>query len=63
MRIEKEFGEGHVEILVPTVNVWIGNIKKVLSKLAETNPDETCLGEIYYWRDVSRLLTSLEQEL
>lgn len=62
-RILKSFNQEHANKLIPTIKIWIDNIKKVLHKLANTNPDDTCLGEIYYWRDVSRLLSAVESEL
>ena len=61
-RILKSFNLQHATILMPTVKIWVDNIKKVLQKLADTNPDDTCLGEIYYWRDVSRLLSAVDDE-
>jgi hypothetical protein len=56
------FKSENTPVLIETVQSWSKVIKEVLSKLATTNPDESCLGEIYYWRDISRLLSALEIE-
>lgn len=48
--------------MLAQVSIWTGAIKQLLDKLKRTNPEEGMLGEIAYWKDMSRILSALEAE-
>lgn len=50
-------------VLNDFLNMWSNQIEQLLTKLANTNPADGMLGEIHYWRDLSRLLDGLSSEL
>lgn len=43
--------------------MWSGTIQQLLEKLADTTPGEGMIGEVYYWRDMIRILDGIAQEL
>jgi hypothetical protein len=46
------------------VSCWTNNISELLEKLKDTKPDSGgCLSEIYYWRDMDRVLDAVSSEI
>ena len=45
------------------VNMWTKSIIQLLERLRDTIPEEGMLGEVYYWRDLSRILDAISNEL
>jgi hypothetical protein len=45
------------------LNLWTKNISQLLDKLKETIPGEGMIGEVHYWRDMSRILDGISEEV
>ncbi len=45
------------------VNLWQKNISSLLDWLRDTIPGEGMIGEIHYWRDMARILDSVNAEV
>ena len=45
------------------LNLWSKTIKELLERLRITVPDEGMIGEVHYWRDLSRILDGISEEL
>lgn len=45
------------------INLWTKNIVELLDKLKETIPGEGMIGEVHYWRDMSRILDGISTEV
>ena len=46
------------------MNLWTRNIIELLDKLKDTSPETGgMLAEIFYWRDMSRVLEAINDEL
>jgi hypothetical protein len=43
--------------------MWSKSITQLLDRLRDTIPEEGMLGEVYYWRDLSRILDAISVEL
>ena len=43
--------------------MWTRNINDLLNKLRDTVPSEGMLGEVHYWRDLSRVLDGISSEV
>ena len=52
-----------VSILNDYLIMWKRNVSDVLDRLRDTIPGEGMLGEVHYWRDLSRVLTALQEEV
>ena len=51
-------------ILSDHLNLWTRNIIELLEKLKDTSPETSgMLAEIYYWRDMNRVLEAIAAEL
>ena len=51
-------------ILSDHLNLWTRNIVELLEKLKDTSPETSgMLAEIYYWRDMNRVLEAIAAEL
>jgi hypothetical protein len=51
-------------ILSDHLNLWTRNIVELLEKLKDTSPETSgMLAEIYYWRDMNRVLDAIAAEL
>ena len=61
--ILQDLNDKKIGILNDFLNMWSNQIEQLLTKLAVTNPADGMLGEVYYWRDLSRLLDGLSSEL
>ena len=45
------------------LNLWSRNIQTLLDKLRDTIPGEGMIDEVHYWRDMSRILEAIHQEI
>ena len=45
------------------LNLWTRNIQTLLDKLRDTIPSEGMIGEVHYWRDMSRILDAVNTEV
>ena len=43
--------------------MWSKTVEELLEKMRETTPAEGMLGEVHYWRDLSKILDGLQAEL
>jgi len=43
--------------------MWSRTIEELLNRLRDTIPGEGMLGEVHYWRDLSRILDGISSEL
>ena len=51
-------------ILSDHLNLWTRNIVELLEKLKDTSPETSgMIAEIYYWRDMNRVLDAIAAEL
>jgi hypothetical protein len=55
---EKDFGT-----LQDYVDLWQKNISQLLDRLRDTIPGDGMIGEIHYWRDLSRILEAATTEV
>lgn len=52
-----------LSILIDYMNMWTKNVTGLLDKLKETIPGEGMIGEVHYWRDMSRILEAINEEV
>lgn len=53
-----------IAILGDYLEMWTRNTIELLEKLKDTTPESSgMLAEIYYWRDISRVLDAIGDEL
>ena len=45
------------------LNLWTKNVQCLLDKLKDTIPSEGMIGEVYYWRDMARILEGINTEI
>lgn len=45
------------------MNMWTKTVEELLIKMKDTIPKEGMLGEVHYWRDLSKILDGLQAEL
>lgn len=45
------------------LNLWCKNIQGLLDRLRDTIPGEGMIGEVHYWRDMSRILDGINEEV
>jgi len=50
-------------VLHDYVNLWTKTIQELLDRLKDTIPADGMLGEVHYWRDLSRILDGISQEV
>ncbi len=43
--------------------MWTKTVEELLKKLADTIPGDGMIGEVHYWRDLSRVLDGISAEL
>ena len=43
--------------------MWAKSIEELLQRLRDTVPGEGMLGEVHYWRDITRVLDAINEEL
>ena len=58
-----QLGPREVGILFEFVKLWTKNVQELLARLRETNPSESMLSEVHYWRDLARVLDAINLEL
>ena len=54
---------GQISILHDFLNMWSKSIEELLTNLRDTIPGPGMLGEIHYWRNLTRVLDAIHQEL
>ena len=52
-----------IGILNDCLNMWSKAVEQLLEKLKGTIPAEGMIGEVHYWRDLSRILDGISAEL
>jgi hypothetical protein len=52
-----------IGVLQDYVNLWQKNISLLLDRLRDTIPGDGMIGEIHYWRDLSRILEAANTEV
>ena len=52
-----------VGLLHDYLNLWTKTILELLDRLKDTIPADGMLGEVHYWRDLSRILDGISQEV
>jgi hypothetical protein len=57
------FTPKELNIIHDYVNMWTKNIQALLDKLKDTIPGDGMIGEIHYWRDMSRILDAINNEV
>lgn len=50
-------------VLNDFMNMWTKTVEELLLKMKDTIPGEGMLGEVHYWRDLSKILDGLQAEL
>ena len=45
------------------INMWTASVNQLLDNLRDTVPSHGMIGEIHYWRDLSRVLDAISSEL
>lgn len=55
----KQLRESEISILNDYLNMWTKAVIELLKKLQDTIPADGMLGEIHYWRDLSRILDGI----
>ena len=61
--VAKKLSQKDVGVLNDYVNMWKKSIEQLLDRLKDTVPAEGMIGEVHYWRDLSRILDALQSEL
>jgi hypothetical protein len=63
LSLYEKIGKREVNILQDYMNLWSRSLIELLQNLRETLPKDGMIGEIHYWRDLSRLLEAIVLEL
>jgi hypothetical protein len=45
------------------IDLWTKNIVGLLDRLRDTIPGDGMIGEVHYWRDLSRILEAINNEV
>lgn len=61
--MSKKLTDKDIGILNDCLNMWSKAVEQLLEKLKDTIPAEGMLGEVHYWRDLSRILDGISAEL
>ena len=59
----EKLGPREIGILHEHVRLWLNSLAELLKNLAKTQPGDTMLSEIHYWRDMARVLEACNAEL
>lgn len=59
----KRLGDREVAILGDYLRLWTRSVDELLEKLRDTQPGDGMVGEVYYWRNMSRVLEAVTEEL
>lgn len=62
-KVSKKLGDKDIGILNDCLNMWSKAVEQLLEKLKGTIPAEGMIGEVHYWRDLSRILDGISAEL
>jgi len=60
---EKIFESANISLLNDCINMWSRTVEELLAKLKDTIPGAGMIGEVHYWRDLSRVLDGISAEL
>lgn len=52
-----------ISILNDYLNMWARTVEELLERMRETIPAEGMIGEVHYWRDLSKVLDGISAEL
>lgn len=52
-----------ISILNDYMNMWTRTVEELLDRMRDTIPAEGMIGEVHYWRDLSKILDGISQEL
>ena len=63
LTISEKISEKDVGVMNDILNMWTKTIIQLLDRLKDTIPGEGMLGEVHYWRDLSRVLDGIQGEL
>jgi len=58
-----DLSQSEVGMLFDFVRMWTRAVLELLDKLRDTVPALGMLGEVHYWRDLSRILDGISSEL
>lgn len=61
--VAQKLSEKDIGILNDYVNMWKKSVEQLLDRLKDTVPSEGMIGEVHYWRDLSRILDGIQGEL
>ena len=61
--LHSKLGNKEIGILQDYLELWSKNISLLLDRLRDTVPGEGMIGEIHYWRDLSRILEAINTEV
>jgi len=61
--VAQKLSDKDVGVLNDYVNMWKKSIEQLLDRLKDTVPAEGMIGEVHYWRDLSRILDGIQAEL
>jgi hypothetical protein len=59
----QKLGDRETGILTDYVKLWTRSLDELLLKLKDTQPGEGMIGEVYYWRDMARVLEAVTEEI
>ena len=59
----QKMGQREISILNDYMNLWTRSLTELLQKLRDTVPKEGMIGEVHYWRDLSRVLDAVAAEM
>jgi hypothetical protein len=57
--VAQKLSDQDVGVLNDYVNMWKKSIEQLLDRLKDTIPAEGMIGEVHYWRDLSRILDGI----
>ena len=52
-----------ISILNDYMNMWTRTVEELLERMKDTIPAEGMIGEVHYWRDLSKVLDGISAEL
>ena len=54
---------GELSIMNDYLNMWTKTVEELLNNLRDTIPGHGMIGEVHYWRDLSRVLDAISAEV
>lgn len=61
--LKEAMSQKELAVVQDYLNMWTKNIRELLGKLKDTIPSEGMIGEVHYWRDMSRILDGIDNEI